>query len=233
MKKLFLSLLLLLPLCGFAQKGMQGVGFGIEYGIGSDNMEPEHLLTSYGATFKYEYNWTDRVCFSANLNVMSIGDYKIYNPIIKENWSNNKKYEIIDGFTDKSLTAATFGLDIHFFLNGIRKCRPYLLLGASYAYSSMATDDYISDMEEGPNVIKLGLGFNWRLTYNSCLQIELPIRICGIPNFPLGHFDGIRYDADYYRYQGNVLSYCSGSYCLLQEFYYTGFCPSINYIYTF
>lgn len=260
MKKLCLGLLLLLPFCGFAQKGMMGVGAGVEYGIGDnvyDYSDFGSSLTSYGATFKYEYNWTDRIRLSASLNVMNIGDYIVYDLIVKANPNTPDKpnglkdktiYEVTHRFTNQSLTAAIFGVDIHFFLNGVRPFRPYLLYGISWAYSSMATGRY-EDCEGdfgGIDGFKLGLGFNWRLTRNSSLQLELPIKAMLLGR---QYSSGIGGNG-YYYYRGNVLSgrkyyeYISGKYYEYNGYYigmysptqsirFSGFCPSINYIYTF
>ena len=241
MKKLFLSLLLIIPLCGFAQKGMKGVGIGVEYGIGSELETEFGSLTSYGALFKYEYNLTNRIRLSACLNVMSIEDFKVYNTIIKvnpntpnkpANWYGEKIYEITDKFTNQSSTNVIFGFEFNFFFNGIRRFRPYLLYGMNFGYSSLTTEK-VDDTNYG---IRFGYGLNWRLTHNSSLQLELPIKYINM--WEIRH----SYDTDSYYYQGDILDgyyygeRTNGYYDYLyfyQDIGYIGICPSIIYVYTF
>ena len=191
MKKFLLSLCLALPLCSFAQKGMQGIGLGIEGGWGT-NPDVGNSITSYGASFKYEYNLTDRIRLSANLNVMSVEgvyNHRYYDPIVRENPNtpnrpyllNNDEvvYEVIDSFTEKEYDmpkpTTTFGIDFHYFLNKIRRVRPYLLLGGiiGCTYDDQQDENGNIDLAFGT---RLGLGLNWRLGYNCSLQLELPIK---------------------------------------------------------
>ena len=206
MKKLFLSLLLMLPLCSFAQKGMQGVGFGVERGFGGNPAEL-HSSSSYGASFKYEYHLTDRFRLSANLNAMTVEGVKYYRPTITENsntpdrpyllYPNEVVYEVKDAYADASVSTATFGLDLHVFLNDISPLRTYLTLGGIIGIS-IDEDGYFRDFATGARV---GLGFNWRLAYNWSLQLELPIK-----------WEYMSYDRNYNFFdpEDNVIYYYNG-----------------------
>ena len=181
MRKLFLSLLLVLPLCGFAQKGMQGIGLGVEYGWGDNWKGDGGSLTSYGTSLKYEYNLTSRIRASANLHIMKVEGFNIYKPIVTENPTTPNRpylldenvvvYEIKDAYnTSKSVTSV--GFNFHFFLNGVQRLRSYFILGGAIGVLENEREDI------GPTACvatgaRTGLGLNWRITYNWMFQLEL------------------------------------------------------------
>ena len=236
MKKFLLSLLFVLPLCGFAQKGMRGIGVGVELGSGIVD-EDGRNGSSFGASFKYEYNLTDKLRFSTNVNIMKVRGFyswdveeNPYTPNRYPNWDTI--YEVTKSDGEGSNTAYTLGLDFHYFLNKVRPFRPYLLLGGSFGVSSQT-------MDHGPSVgIKAGLGFNWRLTHNCTFQLELPFKLMhmGIEYFSPdpGEWD------DYYYYTGDILygaeKYAYPYYYHNLEYLYEYIAfttPSISIVYTF
>lgn len=243
MKKLLLSLLLVLPLCSFAQKGMRGIGVGVELGSGIVD-DGEINGSSFGALFKYEYNLTDRLRFSTNVSIMKVHGFSFCDFSVEENPytpnrppSLNTIYEVTESYGEGSNTAYTLGLDFHYFLNKVRPFRPYLLLGGSFGVSSQT-------MDNGPSGgFKAGLGFNWRLTHNCTFQLELPFR-----SMYMGE-DYVDYSEGYYYYEGNELSgstyyeYHKGERTDYPNYYnylrghklfdYWAFTPSISIVYTF
>lgn len=234
MKKLLLSLLLALPLCGFAQKGMRGIGVGVELGAGIVDDDGRNGSSS-GASFKYEYNLTDRLRISTNVNIMKVDGFSFWEFSAEENPytpnrppSSSTIYEVTESSVEKSNTAYTLGLEFHYFLNRVRPFRPYLLLGVSLGASSLTMDD-------GPSGgFKMGLGFNWRLTHNCALQLELPFRYMYMG---YEYIDSNDSDVLYY-YTGDMLdgncSYSSDNYYDLDYLYeYVAFTPSISIVYTF
>lgn len=242
MKKLLLSLLLALPLFGFAQKGMQGVG--VELGLGAGIVDDDGRNgSSSGASFKYEYNLTDRLRFSTNVNFMKVDGFRFWKFSEEENpYTPNRPphitiYELTESYEEGSITAYTLGLEFHYFLNKVRPFRPYLLLGGSFGVSPQIMYEPLS------GGIKAGLGFNWRMTHNCTFQLELPFRAMhmGADNFSTGRY--------HYYYEGNELSgtihwdiinnqkvYYPNYYNNLYVYYfyeYFAFTPSISIVYTF
>lgn len=234
MKKFLLSLLFVLPLCGFAQKGMRGIGVGVEHGYGIVD-DDGTIGSSFGASFKYEYNLTDKLRFSTNVNIMKVRGF--YSWDVEENPYTPDRptywhtiYEVTESYGEGSNTAYTLGLDFHYFLNKVRPFRPYLLLGGSFGVSSQT-------MDNGPSVgIKAGLGFNWRLTHNCTFQLELPFKLMHMGTEYIEP-DSDEYDVDYY-YTGHILHgderYTYYYYDLYYDYEYLAFTtPSISIVYTF
>lgn len=242
MKKLLLSLLLALPLFGFAQKGMQGIGVGLGYGIGSMSYHSAYN-ESLGIIFKYEYNPYNRFGLSANLKVARISELDDF--VGSESYStpnrpselekyNEAVWELKDAYTN--VLSTTFGLDFHYFLNTVRRLRPYVLVGTH--------SGFYSDWHFTWNV-KVGLGLNWRLSYDCMLQVELPFiknqYLDSSREFGALHYgrEGwvIYYDGNYGPpYDGNWnggTHYYGGSIDLSVYNYLLTFCPSINIVYTF
>lgn len=241
MKKLLLSLLLTLPLCGFAQKGMRGIGVGAEYGLGSVYHQK---VSSYGLSFKYEYNIDDFIVLYWKLNFTNV-TYQKPNFTVTENPNlpnpssskNATIYEVIDdGYTHHN--AIHYNMDVigaHFYLNQIRRLRPYVFLD----YGIGVAMGYFS------HSLRTGLGFNCRLTYNCSLQIELPFRYLASEMNNVVEFT--RSDGDtYYYYEGDRLygyDYKNNYYyglssdkdwdVGLRQFDYTAFTPTFNLVYTF
>lgn len=187
MKKLLLSFLLVFPLCGFAQKGMHGVGGGVILGLGNlwvDGSVGEDLSKGQGVAFKYEYNIFDRIGVASNISLLDVGGPKFYQPYLQEVSGTpnvppgvETVYELADDYIDYSFLYATAGLDLRFFVNKVRPFRTYVFCGIDLGMSFEMDDD--PDFLIG---LRSGLGFNWRLGYNCSLQLELPI------NFKWGTF---------------------------------------------
>lgn len=241
MKKLLLGLFLALPLRGFAQKGMQGIGIGAEYGLGSVYHQKE---SSYGLSFKYEYNIDDFLVLYWKLNFTDV-TYRKLNFTVTEN-SNIPKpsldkyttiYEVIDdGYTYHN--AIHYNIDIigaRYYLNQIRRLRPYVFLDYGIGVS----------MKYFSHSLRTGIGFNCRLTYNCSLQIELPFRYLAssmdnIVDFTWESNICYYYEGDrLYGYSYNKKDYYFSSlsseknWGWLRSFDYTAFTPTINFVYTF
>lgn len=146
MKKLFLSLLLVLPLCGFAQKGMQGVGGGLGFGLCYDG---DCII--YDFSIKYQNNLTNRIRIVPYLEYISAIEY------------NGSRW-VYD-----------CGLSFHYFLNNVRRFRPYVIAGFSVgAYERVYLVSGREEWADGPfGGFEFGVGFDYRLSYHCSFQMEI------------------------------------------------------------
>ena len=144
MKKLLVSLLLMLPLCGFAQKGMQGIGGGLNVGVCWDDAD----CAFAGGSIKYQNHLTDRVRAVASFEYIYAEEY--------HQWG--EAYDV--------------GCSLNFFFNDVARLRPYAIWGffiGEYIYNY---DYYIrgSIFFGGMNY---GIGLDYRLSYHCSLQAEM------------------------------------------------------------
>ena len=169
MKKFLLSLLFLIPLSGFAQKGMQGVG--VNWGFGCCYIY-EDYASNYGLS--YQNFVTDRFRLVSSLEVL--------NYTYDSDWSfEPPEYEYA--------TSYLLIVEGHYFFNGIRRLRPYVVGGISvgflettgmYYNSGSYWDDrryYREPMSEFAGGVKLGVGLNYRIGYHLTAQLEVPIHL--------------------------------------------------------
>lgn len=144
MKKLLLSLLLILPLCGFAQKGMQGVG--VNYG-GGTCYDSDCSLGEF--SLKYQNYIKDNIRISPHLKYYYLKDF------------NCDEYE---GFY--------LGCDFHGFFTKVRRLRAYAIVGLSLGSTTQYVNDY-DDYDTYFDVcIDLGIGIDYRIGYHFSLQGE-------------------------------------------------------------
>lgn len=168
MKKFLLSLLFLMPLSGFAQKGMQGVG--VNFGIGfsfEEIVDLEGLASDF--IIKYQKNLTDKFRLVSTLGVydVEVFEYDTY----------------LDDYLERTETCCFLGIEGDCFLNDVRRLRPYVIGGVVFGYC----DDLDSELGGG---VKLGLGLDFRLGYHLTTQLELPYcimypRSCFTPSLGL------------------------------------------------
>ena len=142
MKKLLLSLLLILPLCGFAQKGMQGVGFNFGGGTGYDR---DCLLGEF--SLKYQNYIKDNIRISPHMKYYNLDDYNEY-----------------EGFY--------LGCDFHGFFTKVRRLRAYAIVGLSLGSTTEYVNDYEDDYTYFDVCIDLGIGIDYRIGYHFSLQGE-------------------------------------------------------------
>lgn len=183
MKKFLLSLLLVLPLCSFAQKGMQGAG--LSFGAGLDFSYGE-LVYSYRAI--YQNFITDRFRISASLYLhnqyLALNDYGYY-----------ESGDPFDGLRGNTYLA---GFEGHYFFNEVRRLRPYVmggvLIGASRSkrinYYENRRDYYNHEnlqnrVQQFAGGVKLGVGLNYRISYNLMAQFEVPFYYLIEDYFPM------------------------------------------------
>ena len=181
MKKNLLSLFLLLPLCCFAQKGMQGVG--VSFSIGTDLLYSD-WTSSYRTI--YQNHLTDRFRISASLDLHNYRtlDYRYLWGRVNENG---------DRLDNTYLGGNTYlaGVEGHYFVNEVRRLRPYviggILIGAFktedfYYYENMedwekSVDKQYWDSQGFAGGVKLGVGLNYRIRYDLTAQLEVPFYI--------------------------------------------------------
>lgn len=157
MKKFLLSLLLVLPLCGFAQKGMQGIGVNLGVGM---TFEEEMTINTY---LNYQRHLSDQVRLSCSLGFYSACYYH-YDYHYSEYWG----WVTDGGYSDAyyCLIAA----DVHYFFNQPRRLRPYAIGGILFGVGD--GDGYFSNVVGG---VKLGLGLTYRLGYHWAINLEAPL----------------------------------------------------------
>ncbi len=154
MKRLLLSLLLVLPFCGFAQKGMQGIGGWA--GIGTCREGEGCVLTDIA--IQYQNNLTDFIRITPYLEYATLDEYEDYRDV--RSW-----YEVY-----------SCGFALHYFLINTKRLRPYAVGGFSVGYciyeesgswyGSYSDSEFFSDF-------KFGIGCDYRLSYHCSLQMEL------------------------------------------------------------
>lgn len=168
MKKLLLSLLFLIPVSSFAQKGMQGVG--VNFGMGfafEEIVDFEGFASDF--IIKYQKSLTDkfRIVSTFGLYDVEVVEYDLDQ----------------DDYFGRTETCCFFGIEGNYFLNDVRRLRPYVIGGVVFGYC----DDPYSVLGGG---VKLGLGLDFRLGYHFTTQLELPYcmmypRSCFIPSLGL------------------------------------------------
>lgn len=262
MKKLLLGLLLVLPLCGYAQKGMQGIGGGIMTVFGDFKTYRNRLNASGGTGFclKYDYHLTDRVGFSANITLLDMEFEELESYLREiENTPDRPEYtetvyEVVENYRSSSMFYTTGGLDARFFMNEVKPFRTYLFSGIDLGVEPVGEEFVIG--------MRAGLGFNWRLAYNCLLQIELPfsakwscwyhdrvwlydhsgkelVYCTDWSNFVDNYVWGQHYDysnPDYPNreyYYDNYYHYVSCSQSGYESMEFFGFTPSVSILFTF
>lgn len=149
MKKLLLSLLLVLPLCGFAQKGMRGIGV---------SLSPGESFGVDGATIcclNYQKHLSDRARLSCSLGYFGI---------------NYSYYEYISDGYEHYVEYCLIAAEIHCFFNQPRRLRPYAIGGLFFGVG-----DGGECLPDNINGVKLGLGLTYRLGYHWAMNLEAPL----------------------------------------------------------
>ena len=172
MKKFLVSLLFVLPLCGFAQKGSQGfsVNLGFEtcgYITGYDDIL---CCKNIPLSIKYLYNLTDRIRIAPHLGYIAANEDECFNTNV---------YNL--------------GVSFHYFFNKVKPLRPYVIVGGAIGgyhrvvYSPLRIS--YGDRDEEGNLIyeyyplgskynglfysvDLGIGLDCKIKNNLSLQVE-------------------------------------------------------------
>lgn len=165
MKKLLMGLLLMLPLCGFAQKGMQGVGGGLSFENGFHG-DCECL----GLSIKYQNHLTDRMRIVASLEISEVSGILDFGYYGREQVSG----ELVGG-----------GVSLNYFLEdyslkAVSRLRPYALIGFSlgeYAYTREESFYHNSHMVSSDNTmvgfgVNFGIGLDCRISHHFSIQAE-------------------------------------------------------------
>lgn len=146
MKKILLLLLVAMSvsLSGFAQKGRQAVGVDIL---------PSWFFktgsTALGGGIKYQYYLTDYIRLNPNINYARFWYQDSY-----DKYSNY-------------LNSLQIGTDLDVFLTPYYRFRPYIITGIYYQLMKNKSGN-----EKRP-AINLGIGLDYRITYELSLQAEL------------------------------------------------------------
>lgn len=150
MKKSLLLLLVAMSVClsGFAQKGRQAVGVDI---LPSWFLELDRFAV--GAGIKYQYNLTDYIRLNPNVNIIG---------------TKVKCYKADDRFT-----IAMAGVDVNAFFIPNNRFRPYFIAGLYCGYFEVCCDYHWDKFSEALPAARLGIGADYRMTYDLSLQIEL------------------------------------------------------------
>lgn len=165
MKRLLLSLLLVLPLYGFAQKAMQGISVG--YGL--ELMEP---LSDYGYSgaissfsLKYAYNATDRVRILPYFSMAYGGCYRY----------------ISGGDMFRAVTNYRMGANVHYVFGEIKRFRPYAIGGLYYTNLTESADGNLDNSwEQSGFGVNFGVGAEYRIAYRFILQVEALMHLDGV-----------------------------------------------------
>ena len=153
MKKTLLLLLVAMSvsLSGFAQKGRQAVGVDI---LPSRFFELDQFEVGVGV--KYQYNLTDYIRLNPNVNIISTkhecGGYDDY---------------------DDRFTILMAGVDVNAFFISNNRFRPYFIAGLYCGYFEVCCDENWYKFSEALPAARLGIGVDYRMTYDLSLQIEL------------------------------------------------------------
>lgn len=154
MKKLLLSLSLVLPLCGFAQKGMQGVG--VNFGFGCDFWRYQYASN---CGISYQKFVTDNFRLASSLEISDyLYDYDSYTY----------------GYIYYYATSYLLTVEGHYFFNDIKRLRPYAIGGISVGLYNYWGEKPKSGLAGG---VKLGVGLNYRIGYHWTAQLEVPIHL--------------------------------------------------------
>lgn len=151
MKKILLLLLVAMSvsLGGFAQKGRQAVGVDI---LPSRFFELDQFEVGVGV--KYQYNLTDYIRLNPNVNIIGT------------------KVECYDVYDD-IFTIVMAGVDVNAFFIPNNRFRPYFIAGLYCGYFEVCCDYYWDKFSEALPAARLGIGVDYRMTYDLSLQIEL------------------------------------------------------------
>lgn len=182
MKKFLLTLLLVLPLCSFAQKGMQGAG--LSFGAGLDLM---YMEWTYSYRAIYQNFITDRFRISASLDL-----HNQYLVGIGYNESGDHYY----GLRGNTYLA---GFEGHYFFNEVRRLRPYVMGGVLIGASKSKRINYYENwwdycnhenlqnraIQQFAGGVKLGVGLNYRISYNLMAQFEVPFYYITVDYLPM------------------------------------------------
>lgn len=139
----------MLPLCGFAQKGMRGIGVSLSYGA---------FFEADDATIcclNYQKHLSDRARLSCSLGYFGTDYYGYISGVCQYH-----------GYVEYCLIAA----DVHYFFNQPRRLRPYAIGGLFFGVGDGC--DGIPDDFSG---VKLGLGLTYRLGYHWAMNLEAPL----------------------------------------------------------
>ena len=167
MKKVFLTLLFAtaFSLCGFAQKGMNGLGLNIPIGFYDD-------CSFFGFGVKYQYNISDNFRIEPSFE---------YFPLYSK-----KEVESEDSYDYVNLKAFLNG---HIFLMSPRPARPYILVGAGFSMWNYAGINSNQGVDMMGNLVgtpvydshsetsecfayNVGVGYDLRLSHSFAMQIE-------------------------------------------------------------
>lgn len=144
-----MGLLLMLPLCGFAQKGMQGVGGSLGFGVCMDGD-----CDFASGSIRYQNHLTNRMRIVATL-----------------------EYFDVSGFDSAGL-AYHGGVSFNCFFNDVARLRPYALFGLSlgeYEYYDRMVDGSLWGEEiysMGSFGLNFGIGIDYRISYHISMQAE-------------------------------------------------------------
>lgn len=164
MKKSLLSILFLIPLSSFAQKGIQGVGVNAGGNLSSgesDSYAQVSLMFQHHLT-----NYLQIVPYFRHVNIDIVGNH------------------------DMNVKINSIGSDLHFFILNLISGRttrlaPYVVGGISYgSYYGTHWFDYEEGFDERSGYTfnaKVGLGTNYRITYHLMLQVELNVEYYSEP----------------------------------------------------
>ena len=167
MKKFIFTLMLVtLSFGAYAQKGMQGVGLSLNFGIMEENHSTIYPIT----TLKYQYYIHDNIRLVPSL---TLGCTNI-------NYDNTFSYYVNPNPYSYYVNPY---LQTDFFLCQIKKFRPYLsvALGCSIAETLDVTKTYAASAFN----LKCGMGMEWRVAYNWTIQCS------GNFSLDVGGFDAI------------------------------------------
>lgn len=164
MRKLLVSLLLMLPLCGFAQKGMQGIGGGLGFG---SCVEGEDVFA--GISLKYQNHLTNRLRIVASWESLAGEVYK-YGYIV-----DGYYYE---GDYSRYIQVNNLGVSLNYFLKeDANRLRSYVAFGLSLGGCDFEDyDDYNEVINSGTNTsfgVNFGVGLDYRISYHFSMQAEL------------------------------------------------------------
>lgn len=176
MKKFLVSLLLVLPLCGFAQKGSQGisVNLGLETCIEAlDFGYYEDACKLFPISVKYHNHLTDRIRIAPYIEYVAADEYGCFNTNV---------YDL--------------GISFHYFLNGVKRLRPYIVVGGAIGgYNRVVYHEARINYVHYPLGSKYkgffwsvdcGLGVDYKVGEQFSLQMEVlgaisPSQFCIIP----------------------------------------------------
>ena len=175
MKKFLVSLLCVLPLCGFAQKGSQGISVNLGFETCSDAFDATLFLDDacklFPISVKYHNHLTDHI---------RIAPYMEYIAADEDGNFNTNVYDL--------------GISFHYFFNKVKRLRPYVVVGGSIGgynsvvYHPLMISDGSRD-EEGELIfeyyplgskykglfwsVDCGLGLDYKVGEHFSLQMEV------------------------------------------------------------